>query len=153
MAKTCKICRSELQPILLPDFTGNDRTLYITFSNVPALVCREGHEKKMVDGEFPIYVLQTVLKKVPKSNVKGFAKKQHFCNKCGALLDPKVLANEHFQIQIDWKGMKPFGADVAAPSAKCSACLTVQMVKTRELEQEEIPNAIVKAFDSIQLKR
>jgi len=153
MASKCKTCGSELMAISVPAFAGKDGPVVITFSNLPILACPHGHEKRMVDTEFPLYVLQTVTKNVPMSSLKGFTRKQHVCNKCSTPLDQEHPETARFEVRLSWKETQPFGASLDGPSAKCSSCMTLQLIKTAKVEREEIPNAIVNAFESIQLKR
>jgi len=107
----------------------------------------------MMFSEFPAFVLEDVLKSLPESRAKGLVNKQHLCNKCNTVLNIESLQNGEFQIPISLKAMQPFRLVVSGPAAKCSACMTLQMIKTRELENTDIPNAIISAFDSIGLKR
>ncbi|OLE74637.1 hypothetical protein AUG19_08190 [archaeon 13_1_20CM_2_54_9] len=107
----------------------------------------------MMNAEFPAFVLEDVLKTLPQSRAKGLVNKQHLCNKCNTVLNIESLENGEFQIPMSLKSMQPFRIGISGPVAKCSACMTLQMVKTRELENADIPNAMVSAFDRIGLKR
>jgi hypothetical protein len=107
----------------------------------------------MPEGEYGFYLLDSILKNTPMSNPKGLAKKQHLCIKCSQPLDVDHLQPQQFQVSLGWKDAKPFSAILDGPSATCGSCMTMQMLKTREVERDEIPGAIANAFDSIGLKR
>lgn len=152
MKKSCRTCGQELRESILPDFTGISGTIQVSFTGVPALACPQGHEKKMIDSEFPSHILANIMADIPWSIEKGLVLKEFFCRKCKSALPTEADKAEPFKLWIPWRS-GGFDAVVTGPGVKCGTCGTFQMPKTKQLRLKDIPNAIVDAFDSIHLKR
>lgn len=150
----CRLCEAEMRLQSVGEVSGEQGTLKITFPQLPALLCPNGHKRFAVP-EFPMLLLDHLAGEdeagLPAGEKRGLIFKEYHCGACGAKLGGGNSQVRTFGFDVGFKDVPAFRVELTAPVYKCSACGREQLRSLGEI-QELTPPAMAHAFRAAGLK-
>ncbi|MFN7087081.1 MAG: hypothetical protein ACK4N4_10725 [Burkholderiales bacterium] len=150
----CRQCETGMQLQPLGDASGEHGVLRITFRQLPALVCPNGHKRFAVP-DFPLRLLDRLAgedeTKLPAGKKRGLIFKEYHCGSCDARLGAGDSQSRTFGFDVDLENLPDFRVELTAPVYRCASCGREQLRSLEEI-QNLTPPALAHAFQAAGLK-
>ncbi|MBX9812211.1 MAG: hypothetical protein K2Y16_11470 [Burkholderiales bacterium] len=150
----CKRCEAGMRLQSIGAVSGEQGVLKVTFPQLPALVCPNGHKRFAVP-EFPIILLDHLAGEdetsLPSGKTRGLIFKDYRCGSCGAKLAGGDGQARTFGFDIRVKDIPAFRVELTAPVYKCPSCAKEQLRSLEEIQMLTAP-AMAHAFEAAGLK-
>lgn len=148
---TCKRCKSEMHLEPLSGVAGDEGGVTITFRELPALVCAQGH-RRFLRPEFPVQLLKRLSSSVqlPAGEARGVVFKSYHCGSCGEKLAGAAAAPRTFEFDVGLEGVDPFRVALMVPVYACPSCGREQVRSLTEVT-DRAPAAMARAFQSAEI--
>ncbi len=151
IAKTCTQCGSSMNPSMVPNFGDSQQHYALAIFDMPCLSCPQGHQRAFAYSGFPADMLVEIFARLLKIVVRGIVGRHRFCCRCQKPMSEAMPEDGTLVLQISLKGHDAFRVELAGLLWRCAHCQQKQVLKDRDLTFE-IPEALMKGFDSVGIK-
>jgi hypothetical protein len=146
--KTCPVCNVDLNPGVVEEAAGQEKSLEVKLHRLPVLECPNGH-RQFADPKFPQLLLDRLVERdearLPASNAKGMVFKEYHCAACGDKLTDPGDRPHTFHVDVELAELAPFDVELTVPVHRCARCGHEQLHSLSEIRRHT-PGALAHAF-------
>src|SRR5688572_24458284 len=152
--KPCALCKSPVDQGVLPLLEGTEESCRVTLSNVPIMLCAEGH-KRLLYSNFVMELMDTLAQPetagLRVGEKRGIFRKRFRCIKCSSDIQGGHTAIAEFRASLRLRDMTDsVSVALTAPVMRCSSCGGEQLADERSLMQ--VFKALTRAFRSADVR-
>jgi hypothetical protein len=152
--RPCALCKGPVSQSVLPVLTGNEYAFHVTLSNVPVMICSEGH-KRLLNSNFVMDLMDTLARPetagLRVGAKQGIFRKWFRCTKCSSEIPAEQTAIAEYKANVRLSDMTdPLIVTMGVPVMRCGACGTEQLPDESGLMQ--LFKALTHAFRSADVR-
>ena len=152
--KPCALCKGPVSQSVLPVLAGDEHSCRVTLSNVPIMICPEGH-KRLLNSNFVMDLMDTFARPETAGLLvgekRGIFRKSFRCAKCASDIRAEDAAIAEYKANLKLGDMtEPVGIVLTAPVMRCGACGNDQLADESGLMQ--VFKALTHAFRSADVR-
>ncbi len=152
--KPCALCKGPVSRSVLPVLTGNEHSCRVTLSNVPIVICAEGH-KRLLNSNFVMELMDTLARPetagLRVGEKQGIFRKRFRCAKCSSDIPAEQTAIAEYKANVKLSDMTDsIAVALAVPVMRCGACGNDQLADESGLM--ELFKALAHAFRSADVR-
>jgi len=141
-----------MNPSKVPNFGDSQQHYALAVFDMPCLTCPQGHQRAFAYPGFQADMLEEIFARLPKIVMRGIVGKHRLCCRCQKPMSEAMPEDGTLVLQISLRGHDAFRIELAGLLWRCPHCQQKQVLKDRDL-RFEIPEALMKGFDSIGIKK